>query len=1280
MKPLAALFPAALLVCTALAPAAGAAEVTRFAVNEYFGIPYADEPVSVDVTLPHPTPASEIGLAETPSQVEIVEGTPEAVTKARVWTAVSFPFVEQEREVQKKVDGEKVTVTETVLVPGSAEARHKVLTVMTGGGAAKAGPSPFTVERHPAKAGEVPLATISNGFVHVRVPCGSVRFDAPVRSVDVPGPVASISRDGKQWIGRGYLDTMRGVRGVECQWREGPVYVESRLAYAFEGDRTYRVRVRLYRGKPYVQLVGDFDLGRQARFIFNYEDWVADGFFRTGDQRLYGWERITSGNPCGDFVTVPGQRALARMVIWTQFNYFGGKQETIALKAPDPEAHEAGYREALTRYERDVRDYATARKAYDAQVQAYKDAMAGHERDLAAYEAQLKAHEKDPKAAEKPTKPREPREPKAFRRREPRKPTHEPYEPITAHLAGAPYPAATVVTPGSDATAVGAFYVRPDRWTRAKVNHVDLMMRPEVPGRPLTRGQVGLTGAKARVAMEAWLVDGHREWAIFAVASGDREWLAKAHVREGAWPLDRLLRTPLVWNSDGTPVAPQDTRPSDDAPAGGDARRVLMGMGGRSGLQAYNGSNGDIRGTSPPREGWDGSVEPLRAAGHTNRMAGEAITPHLAADDSAYPSVRAMLPWQHPEALNPFYQGMENMNFNADLYRYICKHGMDLARMGHPEARRFIDHAITSLDMALDRYCYPQSGCWEESHGYAGHTMNVLGPMALSLRNSGLRDFTEDLRFARMMAFYMYVHSPVDPAFGGRIVPPIGDHGLSKAGPASRFGRVVGFFTEAKNPAIRKIVRQVAWMIREDGGAVPAGVEPERPDLTSRWLQGYGSVMRARADAREALVLTLKGAVATEDRGSKELLRQDLYVTLRPTEDGGWAEAVTGTSPEYNTARHTGTVTAGGAAASPTLKLDMTLADDKWVKGGPASYTVALRKQRAGWAGTYTGRFRETDVAGEVAARSATRSDESFLILRAGQSWGHHHKDKGSMWFWGRNVHFFGDCDWGGPPGGTYGNAYKQGPAGGTQIEMVGINNWPLPCKYPAPWVADDEYAPTYDYAMARCLYPYNPDLDLAASTRVALRQAYDRQVLFVHPDVVLVRDTVEATCPTVWRLHSYQPEGTTVRGPTATLVSPQGPTGHLAMLYPDGVTFTANDRDILNRHTDRDGKPLPHDELPTFDGSLELRWHMPGGTDATWAFVVRGEDEAAPEIARLDDAGRVTRVRLDDGTEIVALMALEPFTWQGAGVAFEGTVGLVMTRDGKTTVHPIRATRLEAR
>ena len=163
--------------------------------------------------------------------------------------------------------------------------------------------------------------------------------------------------------------------------------------------------------------------------------------------------------------------------------------------------------------------------------------------------------------------------------------------------------------------------------------------------------------------------------------------------------------------------------------------------------------------------------------------------------------------------------------------------------------------------------------------------------------------------------------------------------------------------------------------------------------------------------------------------------------------------------------------------------------------------------------------------------------------------------------------------------------------------------------------------------------------------------------------------------------MHSYQPAGTKAAGSRATLASPQGVVGELAILYPAGVELRTVDRDILNdKYTDANGKPLPFEKLPKFSKSLELRWDMPPDTAATWIFAVRGVNEPAPQVELLDAAGRVVRVKLPDGRQVVAFLNIEPFRWSGEGLDFDGTVGLVIRgRDGRAQAFPIRADKLGA-
>jgi hypothetical protein len=312
-----------------------------------------------------------------------------------------------------------------------------------------------------------------------------------------------------------------------------------------------------------------------------------------------------------------------------------------------------------------------------------------------------------------------------------------------------------------------------------------------------------------------------------------------------------------------------------------------------------------------------------------------------------------------------------------------------------------------------------------------------------------------------------------------------------------------------------------------------------------------------------------------------------------------------------------------------------------------------------------------------------------MLIVRAEQSWGHHHQDKGSLWFWCKNIHFFGDCAWGSPPGSHYWNPYKQGPNGHTALELIGINNWTLPCKYPAPFIADESFGNGIDWCIARCLYPYNPPLDLKRSTPPALKNGYDRSIIFIHPDILIVRDDVESTCPTIWRLHSFQAEGTTVQGAKATLASPQGLTGDLAIVHPNSAAITT----ITKHELPVEAGKIPNEPFGKKPGDLDekgknpavfdtrsvlLQWEMPYGASATWTFAVRESAQAPIKVERLDEHGRVLRLQHADGREIISCLSSRPFTWRGAGLDFSGQAGVLIRQGDKVTVHKIRAERCE--
>ena len=84
-------------------------------------------------------------------------------------------------------------------------------------------------------------------------------------------------------------------------------------------------------------------------------------------------------------------------------------------------------------------------------------------------------------------------------------------------------------------------------------------------------------------------------------------------------------------------------------------------------------------------------------------------------------------------------------------------------------------------------------------------------------------------------------------------------------------------------------------------------------------------------------------------------------------ENGRWGRAY-GLAQSYNNGLHEGIVTRGTVTGNAfTLRVDLIIGDDQWVKGGHAGYDVAFTRDAAGnLTGTFDGVFKGTPIAGKV--------------------------------------------------------------------------------------------------------------------------------------------------------------------------------------------------------------------------------------------------------------------------------------------------------------------------
>jgi hypothetical protein len=128
------------------------------------------------------------------------------------------------------------------------------------------------------------------------------------------------------------------------------------------------------------------------------------------------------------------------------------------------------------------------------------------------------------------------------------------------------------------------------------------------------------------------------------------------------------------------------------------------------------------------------------------------------------------------------------------------------------------------------------------------------------------------------------------------------------------------------SPAMRPVIAEI---VKTESPAVPA--------------------RRAPVPGNRNVELRLTGAVS-----GKDLL---IEFAVR---DGQWPRTAWGYAPNYNKGDHETTV----RRATPTeLDLDVTIADDPWVRGGPAQYWVTLEGETGRWRGHYRGTGETGTVA-----------------------------------------------------------------------------------------------------------------------------------------------------------------------------------------------------------------------------------------------------------------------------------------------------------------------------
>lgn len=146
--------------------------------------------------------------------------------------------------------------------------------------------------------------------------------------------------------------------------------------------------------------------------------------------------------------------------------------------------------------------------------------------------------------------------------------------------------------------------------------------------------------------------------------------------------------------------------------------------------------------------------------------------------------------FMEPDFMNWKFNG-RNANFEADRVDIVAAIG--LVFDGHPDAAKFLDHAIERTHKSLTVYCTPGSGKWYENPScYYLHATKCRMNLVFHLANHGRLDVTKIPRLKDLLRWAVVLLTPAQPVSyaimrdGGeeaylntekvRKVPPIGDH------------------------------------------------------------------------------------------------------------------------------------------------------------------------------------------------------------------------------------------------------------------------------------------------------------------------------------------------------------------------------------------------------------------------------------------------------------------------------------------------------------------------
>ncbi|MBE3071030.1 MAG: hypothetical protein IMZ66_12415, partial [Planctomycetes bacterium] len=260
---------AMVVVAGASAPAPAAEHTQAITLREPLGNTWPDELVHRDVDVPQDrVTAASFALADAdgrplPLQVEVLEGKPDAVRRARIWLKTTLP---KNAEV-------------TLRLTWNDDGRAAAPAPAAGG---------LTVRR------EGDRLVIATGAVEAALAAPDRRFEKPVDFAKAPAPILAVRPAGDPaWYGQWRLEGPARVREVRTTVEaEGPLWARVRMTYVFEDKgHAYEVAVRAVRGEPWIDVDETYRLPAGSRAVF-----VLDGRLKPAEVLWMPWFIGTDGD------------------------------------------------------------------------------------------------------------------------------------------------------------------------------------------------------------------------------------------------------------------------------------------------------------------------------------------------------------------------------------------------------------------------------------------------------------------------------------------------------------------------------------------------------------------------------------------------------------------------------------------------------------------------------------------------------------------------------------------------------------------------------------------------------------------------------------------------------------------------------------------------------------------------------------------------------------------------------------------------------------------------